>query len=60
MSTEDFIIAVFCLIDDQLKSLLNGKKLRQRGFLTKLTDSEVITMEIVSEFLGLDQDKAIR
>ena len=59
MSTEDFIIAVFCLIDDQLKSLLNGKKLRQRGFSTKLTDSEVITMEIVSEFLGLDQDKAI-
>lgn len=59
MSIEEFIISIFCLIDDQLKSLLNGKKLRQRGFSTKLTDSEVITMEIVGEFLGLDQDKAI-
>jgi hypothetical protein len=59
MSIEEFIISVFCLIDDQLKSLLNGKKLRQRGFSTKLTDSEVITMEVVGEFLGLDQDTAI-
>jgi len=59
MSTEEFIIAVFCLIDDQLKSLLNGKRLRQGGFSTKLSDSEVITMEIVGEFLGFDQDKAI-
>lgn len=59
MSIEEFIIAVFCLVDDQLKLLLNGKKLRQRGILTKLTDSEVLTMEIVGEFLGFDQDKAI-
>jgi hypothetical protein len=59
MSIEEFIISVFCLIDDQLESLLNGKRLRQRGFTTKLSDSEVITMEIVGEFLGFDQDKAI-
>jgi hypothetical protein len=59
MSVEEFIITVFCLLDDQLASLLNGKKLRQRGFSTKLSDSEVITMEIVGEFLGFDQDKAI-
>lgn len=31
MSIEDFIIAVFCLIDDELKKVLNGKRLRQRG-----------------------------
>lgn len=59
MSIGEFIITVFCLIEDQLESLLNGKKLRQRGFRTKLTDSEVITMEIVGEFLGFDQDKNI-
>jgi hypothetical protein len=59
MSIEEFIIAVFCLLDDQLESLLNGRKLRQRGFSTKLTDSEVITMETVGEYLGFDQDKAI-
>jgi hypothetical protein len=31
MPIDDFIIAVFCLIDDELKKILNGKKLRQRG-----------------------------
>jgi len=59
MSIDEFIIAVFCLIEDHLQQLLNGKRLRERGFSTKLTDSEVITMEIVGEFLGFDQDKAI-
>src|SRR5262245_6483204 len=59
MSIDEFIIAVFCLIDGQLKAMLNGKKLRQRGFTPKLTDSEVMTMEIVGEFLEFDQDKAI-
>src|SRR5262249_53974427 len=59
MSIEEFIITVFCLIDNQLKPLLNGKKLRQRGFAPQLTDSEVITMEVIGEFLGFDQDKAI-
>lgn len=59
MSMDEFIITVFCLIDDQLGLLCNGRKPRQRGFSTKLTDSEVITMEIVGEFLGFDQDTAI-
>jgi hypothetical protein len=59
MSIDEFIIAVFCLIDNHLKLLLNGKKLRKRGVAPLLTDSEVITMEIVGEFLEFDQDKAI-
>lgn len=59
MSIEDFIITVFCIIDDELEKLLNGKKLRQRGRHTLLTDSEVITIEIVGEFLGQDCDKSI-
>lgn len=59
MSIDDFIIAVFCLIDDELKKTLRGRKLRQRGPAPGLGDSEVITMEIVGEFLGKDCDKAI-
>ena len=59
MSIEDFIITVFCIIDDELEKLLDGAKLRQRGRHTKLADSEVITMEIVGEFLGNDCDKSI-
>jgi hypothetical protein len=59
MPIEDFIITVFCIIDDALEKLLGGKKLRKRGRLPKLTDSEIITMEIVGEFLGKDSDKSI-
>jgi hypothetical protein len=59
MSIEDFIITVFCIIDDELEKLLDGKKLRQMGRHAQLTDSEVITMEVVGEFLGKDADKSI-
>ena len=57
MSEEDFIINVFCLVEDEYKKLLGSKTLRQRGFAPALTDSEVITMEAVAEFLGMDTDK---
>jgi hypothetical protein len=50
-----FIVAVFRLIDDRLK----GRRIRQRGPAPKLSDAEVLTMEIVGEFLGIDTDKAI-
>jgi hypothetical protein len=50
-----FIVAVFCLIDDRLK----GRRIRQRGPAPKLSDAEVLTLEIVGEFLGLDTDKGI-
>ena len=59
MSIEDFIIVVFCIIDDELKNLLGRERLRQRGRKPKLEDSEVLTMEIVGEFLGKDCDTHI-
>jgi hypothetical protein len=59
MSIEDFIIMVFCIIDDELKNLLGNERLRQRGKKPKLEDSEVLTMEIVGEFLGKDCDTHI-
>jgi hypothetical protein len=57
MSVEDFIIAVYCLVDDIMNELLRGKKLRQRGSNPSLTDSEMITMELVAEFQRIDTDK---
>jgi len=59
MPIDQFIIEVFCLIDDELQKLFPGKKLRQRGRRPELSDSEVITMEIVGEFLGKDCDTDI-
>jgi Transposase DDE domain len=50
-----FITAVFCLTDDWL----DGKKLRQRGSRPELADSEVLTMEVVGEFLGIDTEKGL-
>ena len=55
MYLSTFIVAVFCLIDDRLK----GRRIRQRGPAPKLSDAEVLTIEIVGEFLGIDTDKAI-
>jgi Transposase DDE domain len=56
---EDFIITVFCLIDDEFKKIGYGDRLRTRGFEPKLSDSEVITMDVVGEFLGKDTDTGI-
>jgi hypothetical protein len=53
MDLSTFIVAVFCLIDDRLKDL---GRLRERGPTPTLCDSEVLTIEVVGEFLGLDED----
>lgn len=58
MPVEDFIIYVYCCVADVLRQIVN-KPIRSRGFAPKLTDAEVITMEIVGEFMGKDQDKGI-
>ncbi len=55
MDLSTFIISVFCLVDDRLKE----RHIRSRGPAPKLSDSEVLTIEVVGEFLGIDTDKAI-
>ena len=59
MDLDMLIIAVFCLMDDTLKTLFQGKCLRQRGSAPVLSDSEVLTMEAVGEYLGRSQDTEI-
>lgn len=58
MNVNDFIINMFCKIDDLMKEF-EQRALRKRGPLPQLSDSEVLTMEIVGEILGLRTDKAI-
>jgi hypothetical protein len=58
MPLSDFILRVFVLVDDLFKELFPGR-LRRRGPRPVLTDSEVITVELVGEFLGLDHDKGL-
>jgi Transposase DDE domain len=56
---DTLIVATYCLIADALPTVLDGRSLRQRGPRPKVTDAEVLTLEVVGEFLGLDQDVAI-
>ena len=59
MDLDTKIIAVFCRIDDALKRLFQGQRLRRSGPQPSLSDAEVLTMEAVGEFLGLSRDTAL-
>lgn len=59
MNIIDFITTVFVIVDDFCIKFAQPRQLRTRGFLPKLSDSEVITMEIVGEYLGFYKDKDI-
>ena len=59
MNLDTFIITCFCLIDDLIPRVTDGQRLRQWGPLPKLTDSEVITMEVVGTYLGVTQDQEL-
>jgi hypothetical protein len=59
---ESFTIAVYCRIDELLDELQvdpDWRRVRTRRTAPVLADSEVLTLEVVGEFLGLDQDMAI-
>jgi hypothetical protein len=55
MDVTTFMITVYCFIDDWLKE----KPVRQRGPQPTLSDSEVLTMEVVGEFLGMNDESAL-
>jgi hypothetical protein len=56
---EEFIIAVFCCVDDLLKEITHNQPIRSKGFRPALADSEVLTMEIVAEYQGIDTEQAM-
>jgi hypothetical protein len=57
MDLSTFIVAAFCLKDDRIADL---GRLRGRGPAPTLCDSEVLTIEVVGEFLGLDEECGAR
>jgi hypothetical protein len=58
MSPHDFLLHLFCLVDDELHALNLGR-LRARGPRPTLSDSEVIAIELAGEFWELDRDQTI-
>lgn len=61
MDLDDLIVATYCLVDEAMdRALPHGKRLRKRGpDPLLLDDREVLTIEVVGEFLGLDTDRGI-
>ena len=59
MDLDRFIVTTCCPIDDALREQPLGRPIRSRGPAPILTDSEVLTPEVVGESLGLDRDVAI-
>jgi Transposase DDE domain len=58
MPPQEFLLMLFCLIDDELQAL-RLPRLRRRGPAPALADSEVIAIELAGESWGLDADRAI-
>lgn len=59
MKIVELIITMFTIIDDFCQRYFPMRIMRKRGFLPKLSDSEVITMEVIGEFIGFHDDKSI-
>lgn len=60
MSLTEFMITVFVLVDDSLQELFQGQTpWRQRGPQPTVSDSEILAMEVIGEFLGYDTDEGI-
>lgn len=57
MNLSTFIVTVFTFIDDWF--ITQPQPLRQRGPAPVLLDSEVLTMEVVGDFLGLNTDQEL-
>lgn len=60
MELDTFIVATYCLVDEAMDdSLGDEERLRERGPNPTLDDREVLTIELVGEFLGIDTDEGI-
>src|SRR3954451_13591613 len=59
MDLEEALILLYLLVDDAYRMVTFGGRLRQRGPEPKLSDVEVLTMEIFGEQQGRHDDAAI-
>ena len=60
MSRDNFIIWVYCLVCTYYEAVIKDYPVRRGGgFTPKLTDAEVLTMEICGEYFPQQTDKAI-
>lgn len=56
---EDFILLVYVIIDDLYQQFVPSSVSQRRNITTaKMSDSEIITLSICSELVGIDSEKA--
>lgn len=53
-SIEEFILAVFCWVDELVMEVTPGTPIRQKEFAPALAEREVLTMESVAEDQGAE------
>jgi hypothetical protein len=57
---DTFIVATYCLVDELMDEALGDEeRLRERGPNPTLDDREVLTIELLGEFLGIDTEEGI-
>ena len=59
LTLEQFLIVVYCMVDDLYRAIVGNVRLRTRGPAPRLYDVDVLVMELVGEFLGYHQDEKI-
>lgn len=59
MDRELRLVWLYCVIEDAVRQILGGTRLRSRGPTPALTDVEALTIEIFGETLGLNSDASI-
>jgi hypothetical protein len=59
MPLEDYIISVFCLMDELYTKFIAQNTIRKADSKPIMTDVEMITMLLVGEMLGISDNKAI-
>lgn len=58
MTPTDLLLYIYCLVDDELRPLLD-RPLRRAGPAPTLTDAELLPLEIAGELFGLTDDTAL-
>lgn len=59
MNLEEDIIDLYLRLEAAYNAVIGDKRLRKRGFPPDLSDVEVLTIEIFSEWQGLHEEKAM-
>lgn len=59
LTLEQFLIVVYCMVDDLYRAIVGNVRFRTRGPAPRLYDVDVLVMELVGEFLGYHQDEKI-